>query len=171
MALPSIAPRRLGLVVALLLCGRLSATDYCYSITHGFDTGETTTSLLVPVTNFPEGHAALSQPCANYSAGDAIPRDGSWSPTGSAGDCAAVNAGKLWYAYDTPYKASANTGFEVSDALLLYFVVDAAGDAYLVVTADKPEDVAGGALEVLVDSPDLAGGTAYAVSSIARVSS
>ena len=71
-----------------------------------------------------------------------------------------MNAGKLWYAYDTPYKASANTGFEVSDALLLYFVVDAAGDAYLVVTADKPEDVAGGALEVLVDSPDLAGGTA-----------
>ena len=54
-------------MVALLLCGRLSATDYCYSITHGFDTGETTTSLLVPVTNFPEGHAALSQPCGKVT--------------------------------------------------------------------------------------------------------
>ena len=66
----------------------------------------------------------------------------------------------LWYAYNTPYGASANTGFEVEDALLLYFVVDTAGDAFLVVTADKPQDVGGGTLELLVDSPDLAGGTA-----------
>ena len=119
----------LRLVLALLSCGRLSATDYCYSITHGFDTGETTTSLLVPVTNFPEGHAALSQPCGNYSAGDALPHNGSWSRTGSEADCADVSAGMLWYAYNTPYGASANTGFEVEDALLLYFVVDTAGSA------------------------------------------
>ena len=92
----------LALLLPLLLgaaVSRASATEYCYAITSGFDTGVLVTSLLMPVSMFPPGHAALRRegaPCGNYSVGDPLPSNGSWSRDGTNASCATVSAGELW---------------------------------------------------------------------------
>ncbi len=41
---------------------------------------------------------------------------------GSCGGEGFVNAGSLFYAYDYPVDSSANTGYEIANTMIIYFV-------------------------------------------------
>lgn len=52
-------------------------------------------------------------------------------------------------------RASSNTGFEESEAVIFYFVVDDSGVGHFVTAIDKASDPSGGKLRILMDSPSL----------------
>lgn len=137
----------------------------CYHIRYNFQSSAGASSrLLIPITRFPSGHAALplsnggSNPCnVNFTAGSKIPASGLGSESDDAADCQVRDAGELWYAYGYPDHSSSNTGYELKETVLAYFIVDEGRNPNLVIVLDKPKNKGHNHLGLYMESPSLVG--------------
>ena len=115
-----------------------SGTELCYK----FEYGEGLSSYVGsrPVIGIPADHPMVTRPgrirscTTRLGAGDRIPASGYWHETGCG---VQVPSGDLFYAYNFPDGASANTGYMFDKTMGVYFVQDEADDVYFVVTVGK----------------------------------
>lgn len=109
----------------------LSAADYCYEVRWQLSQPNPKRQLMRPATRFPSSHSVVQHPvCGTRAAGSTIPPVGQHSQSGGAGGCQSLDAGALFYAYDYPYSASSNTGYEQKETDLMFFVLDSDNNAY-----------------------------------------
>lgn len=140
-----------------------TAQEYCYEIRYDLaNPNGPSVQTLSPIDSFPEEHPLVQEDICGVprSPGGNI-TDCEWSNSGSInpGDstCTALDGGACFYAYNYPFSHSSNTGFGKDDVLTFYFVKDGNGRVHFVVTADKPNNPDGGTLQMIIDSPSLAG--------------
>eukprot|EP00056_Hartaetosiga_gracilis_P012097 m.190090 g.190090 ORF g.190090 m.190090 type:complete len:1095 (-) comp13633_c0_seq1:2329-5613(-) len=132
----------------------------CYQVSWNLGAQYPNREAIRPVTSFPAQHSLVQNTyCGtNFNAGDRIPTSGNFYTGGLSGStCANVGSGELFYAYQYPNGASSNTGFEQTEADLLYFVVDADLKVSFILVHDIPGDPTGGYVALNIDSPDLGG--------------
>eukprot|EP00049_Salpingoeca_infusionum_P006223 m.103408 g.103408 ORF g.103408 m.103408 type:complete len:777 (+) comp13236_c0_seq2:467-2797(+) len=144
-------------LLALLLVSVMpsGAQDLCYQVAWGAGSNYQR-HIVRPVTAFPKEHALVKYGyCNRFSEGDAIPPTAYWKSY--YGSCYRTDAANLFYAYYFPYRHSSNTGFEVPNTDLLYFVADSSGNVYFVVVHDKAEDGSGGQIKMEFLASDLIG--------------
>ena len=91
----------------------------------------------------------------SLNAGDPIPALGKYQK-GPNKSCKNVEGGDLFYAYNFPAGATANTGYLFTKTLAVYFVQDDLGASYLVLTIGKPNTV-NGAMNLTATSTGLIG--------------
>ena len=108
-----------------------------------------------PITKIPANHAKVTiEPngertdgCRSFdsvalNAGDQIPSSTiHWSTSGgdTPGACKAMTqAGEWFYAFGWPNKASSNAGYSDVRSLVIYMIIDADGNVYMVMSIDEP---------------------------------
>lgn len=106
-----------------------------------------------PITGMPANHPLvngdLENKCpgspATLNVGDPIPETWSWSNDGTCSEFENMNVhgAKMFYGFNWPIKSSANTGYYKVDATVMYFMENAVGDMYLIITVDAPKDAIG----------------------------
>lgn len=79
-----------------------------------------------------------------------------WSRTGAT-NCASasvhlINGSEVFYAYNYPNAYSSNTGDENSGSIVIFLLVDSAGDVYLIMTIDAAHDGSGGWLQLDIET-------------------
>ena len=92
-------------------------------------------------TAFTDGCRAFDSP-APLNEGDLIPSTPiRWSTAGgsSVGSCPEMTqAGEWFYAFNYPLKSSSNAGYSDVDSLVIYMIIDDAGNVYMVMSIDEP---------------------------------
>ena len=142
-----------------------NSQELCYKFEYGADFAFSTGAR--PITGIPAAHPTVTRPggirscVTRLGAGDPIPATGVWHDSGCG---TAVPGGDLFYAYNFPVRASANTGYDFTRTLGMYFVQDAAGSVYLVLTVGKRHSVSG-KLTMYATSTGLAGTSARMIRS------
>eukprot|EP00300_Choanocystis_sp_HF-7_P033498 c45850_g1_i1.p1 GENE.c45850_g1_i1~~c45850_g1_i1.p1 ORF type:complete len:1654 (+),score=437.19 c45850_g1_i1:151-5112(+) len=156
--------------------------DLCYKVNYRMQNSKYTLSQLVkPVTGFPSQHAkVVNGVCGGATAGSPIPEgingcsNCRWSVSGiqqfeqcsSSNACITppytqcsgdgqVNAGSLFYAYNSPIDHSSNTGYNEFETSLSYFVTDTGGNTWFVLTHDKPNNLDGGSIRLKINSSNI----------------
>lgn len=150
-----------------------SANELCYTVNVNGEDGPES-FVVQPIKKFPQGHvltgtyqpatskSTLPQCGQSFVVGQPIPHSGVWADAyerDNTSRCTYAPSARLFYSYNNPSGASSNTGFETSDAFMVYFVVDAAGTLSLVLTFDKANDGDGGEVIMSLEAPELIGNT------------
>jgi hypothetical protein len=158
-------------------------TSLCYRVWHDYneDTKEYQShQLMRPVSGFPEKHSKVTEGyCGGANAGDPIPHgepgctDCAFGKSKDFATCALastkcidkpytgcagiglVNAGSMFYAYDSPRVVSSNNGYAEKEKSDFFFIQDAGNDVFLVMAHDAPANRDGGQIQLSVTSTGL----------------
>ncbi|KAK3266559.1 hypothetical protein CYMTET_24826, partial [Cymbomonas tetramitiformis] len=124
--------------------------EICYRVRWGTGTANFQEQVLFPVTSFPAAHPKVNsdQYCGYISQDAGIPHDKvvEWPVPGDESTCSLLEGPVAFYGYDHPEASSANTGYELSDTVLVYFIVDTNNEVNMVQVLDQANDGSGGAI-------------------------
>ncbi|EDQ89459.1 uncharacterized protein MONBRDRAFT_25119 [Monosiga brevicollis MX1] len=155
----SIGIVRIILMMSLLAGSHAALQDLCYRLRWRLADPIPRERMIRPVTGFPPEHALVqNERCGHqYAAGDPIPVSALYSTSNGNSGCQEVTGGSLFYAYNWPNGASANTGFEEPEKALFYFVQREDSNVSFVLVHDTPGNADGGGVTLELLAPDLAG--------------
>ena len=135
-------------LLPLLLVVAASAADssLCYKLKWGAGVNGLNQGVIQPIMGFPAAHPLVngnvSCPGQNLAAGDPIPATAQAIPR-AGGGCVIRSGPELFYSYNYPAPASANTGYALAERIVL-FMIDVVGEIYVVLTIDAPFTPIGG---------------------------